>query len=194
MSYIFSGVVKRGHTIQRNMSSNFRTKWQVISQRFEVNNQRKAGKHPNATVTHHSMTLWEPNASQSSATIVFSDFTSDMKNSTDYHLCHRLFRSGNRGALECDRRKQSLRKCALQVGNGDTDCQAGQWLKFFGTQNRGKTTGTPQIPANRSGNSLWLWLVCVRYDACWMTCILQCTWWSVETQRGSLDNIVFNNG
>lgn len=57
-----------------------------------------------------------------------------MKNGTECHLCHGLFWPGNRGAVKYDRRKQSKLKRAPHVGNGHTVCQAGQWLKFFGTE------------------------------------------------------------
>ena len=73
-------------------------------------------------------------------TLCLPYFTSDMINSTERHLCHRLFWSGNRGAIEHDRRKQSLRECPPQVGNVEAVRQAGHWLKFLdlGTQTRGK--------------------------------------------------------
>ncbi len=143
----------------------------VISRKFEVNNQKKAGKLPSDAYSSHYGTTgaylpcWVLGYL---STLCLPYLTSDMTNSTECHLCHRSFRSGNRGTAKYGRRKQSLRECALQR---DTVCQADQRPEFFG---RGTKTGEgrreerqgpvweviSQIPKNRSGNSLWLWLVC----------------------------------
>lgn len=113
---------------------------------------------------------------------------------------HRLFWSGNRGAVKYDRRKQSLRECALQARNGERESvrQVTDWNSLVVAQNRGKQTGrqgsvwevSPWIPTDRSGNSLRLWLVCVRCKACGMTAQ------GLKEQascRYCKDNIAFNH-
>lgn len=166
-------------------------------------------------MTHHTMALWEPTCLSASqfgvlghlSTLCLPYLTSDMTNSTECHLCHRLFWSGNRGTAEYDRRKQSLRKCALQR---DTVCQAGQRLKFFG---RCTKTGerrreerqesvwevTSQIPTNRSGNSLWFWLVCGQQNVEWLCmCACRVRGWAQGLKeqaccRHCKDNVAFHN-
>lgn len=151
--------------------------WYFV-QSCEDNNQKKT-------------TVWAPNPVLPAVpTVCLPYFTSDMINSTERHLCHRLFWSGNRGAIEYDRRKQSLRECPPQVGNVEAVRQAGHWLKLLdlGTQTRGKETGSqgperevsPWMPTNRSGNSLRLWLVCVQWKECWIRTACLCAVYVTE--------------
>lgn len=145
------------------------------------------------------MRLWESCASQSLLTTLRLPYlTLDMPNSPDWHFCHRLFWSGNRSAVEYDKRTQSLRTCALQVRNEDTIGQAGQWLKFFGTKTGGNDTGRQEsvwevIPCILTGQGIPSDSNRCVYDAkhaellCVCVCV-QCTW--LSTLRASLMQIL----
>ena len=113
-------------------------------QSFEVNNHRKATR--GAPLPAPSPAL------PTVPTLCLSYFTSDVINGTEHILCHRLFRSGNRGAVEYDRRKQSLRECPPQVGNVEAVHQAwNSWVlarKHGGKRDRKSGVHTRGVSLN----------------------------------------------